>query len=260
MIKLKFLLLPAIVEAITVICASAATDQNEPDVLAFVDNMPGAHQKDVNALKTTLSLVEKSRHTRNSVVRIGLAALPDESGSGEKIALDRGISQINELRIPLPRTPQKTVAPSEQAPSEPDAAEQSQPQSEEQTLLGKIDGRTLEELTALAKEPNNIAEPLALAQMLVNAGYSKEAAIFYEIAACRKTSLGHVLTDDDKAWILLQLAACRNENPETAIGVLNKLIDNYPKSTWASAAAAKRDILEWYQKDKPRSLLEARHE
>ena len=42
-----------------------------------------------------------------------------------------------------------------------------------------------------------------------------------------------------------------------AIGVLDKLIAEHPKSIWTPAAVTKRDILQWYQKDNPRHLLEA---
>ena len=68
--------------------------------------------------------------------------------------------------------------------------------------------------------------------------------------------MGRVLTPDDKAWILLQLAVCHRDAPQTAIGVLDKLIAEYPKSIWTSAAVTKRNILQWYQKDNPRQLLE----
>ena len=67
---------------------------------------------------------------------------------------------------------------------------------------------------------------------------------------------GESLTPDDKAWILLQLAACRRNDPKSALEVLDRLLTNYPKSIWASAAVAERDILHWYQKDNPRKLLE----
>ncbi|MDO8303728.1 MAG: hypothetical protein Q7T18_10845 [Sedimentisphaerales bacterium] len=73
--------------------------------------------------------------------------------------------------------------------------------------------------------------------------------------------MGRILTNDDKAWILLQLANCHQDAPDAAITVLSTLIAQYPNSIWAPAAGAKRDILQWYQKEKPRSLLETdRHD
>jgi hypothetical protein len=198
-------------------------------------------------------LLAKSKQTRFSVAHTRIAALPDSLVSKEKPDLEKMLLQFNELKIPSSRTQQKDAG--EAAPPEPNIVK-SQPQESNTVPPGQIDKKTIEELVALAKDPNAIAEPLALAQTLYRTGYFKEAAIFYEIAADRTTAMGRTLSSDDKAWILLQLAVCHQDAPATAIGVLDKLIAEYPKSIWTSAAVTKRDILQWYQNDNPRQLLE----
>jgi len=198
----------------------------------------------------TPPLLATSKKTRLSVAHTRIAALPDGSAGTEKSALAKILLQFNDLKIPSSRNLQKTAAL-----PEPNITE-SQPQESNTVPPGQIDLKTLEELTAAAKDPNTIAEPLALAQTLYRAGHFKEAALFYAIAAGRTTAMGRVLTPDDKAWILLQLAECHRDDPKIAIGVLDTLIAEHPKSIWTQAAITKRDILQWYQKDNPRQLLE----
>jgi hypothetical protein len=240
MIKLKALILLGVVESIIIVNVSEAIDGNEP-----------------NGLTT---LLEQSKQIRSRVLQTHLAALPDTADSAEKIALGKTILQISNIKIPSARNLQKGAATLEAAPPEPNVIGATKLPSTQTQIRGQIDARTLEEIIVAARDPNTIVEPLALAQMLYNTGHSKEAAVFYEIALGRKTVVGHILTNDDKAWILLQLAACRRDNPEAALAALDKLLADYSQSAWASIAVTKRDILLWYQKDKPQSLLETGHD
>ena len=245
--------------AITLIEGIAAADaivaySDKLDVLqVLIENAVMVNRREANEVNTP-GLTEKSKQTRISAGHTRIAALPDSFDSKEKLTLEKMLLRFSDLKIPSSRNPQKAAA--EAALPEPNIAEP-QPQESNTVPPGQIDFKTLDELTAAAKEPNTIAEPLALAQTLSRAGYFQEAALFYEIAAGRTTAMGRVLSADDKAWILLQLAECHRDTHKTAIGVLDKLIAEYPKSIWASAAITKRDILLWYQKDNPRQLLEA---
>jgi hypothetical protein len=250
--KFHALILLALIEGIA--AADAVVDNSdELDVFrALAENTVAVIRHEPNEANTP-PLFETSKQTRLSVAHTRIAALPDSSASTEKSALAKMLMQFNDLKIPLSRNPQKATA--QAAPPEPNIV-QPQPQETETLPLGQIDAKTLEELAAAAKDPNAIAEPLALAQTLYRAGYFKEAALFYQIATGRTTATGRVLTSDDKAWILLQLAACHHDAPNIAISVLDKLIAEYPKSIWTPAAITKRDILQWYQKDNPRQLLE----
>lgn len=235
MIKLKALILLGALES-TIAAANvpAATDHNEPNGLT--------------------ALTEQVKQIRRSVQRTRIAALPGDFTSIEKTALEKRILQLSTMSVPSPRSLQQIALPAEPVTIEPNIV--APPQSN--TPTDPFDDQTLQSLTILAKDPNGVAEPLALAQTLYDAGHAKEAVAFYEIALSRPTSLGRTLTKDDKAWILLQLASCHRDDINAALTALNKLLDDYPKSTWAPCAAAKRDILRWYQKDKPQSLLETK--
>jgi hypothetical protein len=250
--KLVILILLTLAEGIAAADTVVAYSDKLDVLQILAENVITVNRHEPNEANTP-PLFEKSKQTRLSVAHTRIAALPDGSASEEKPALEKILAQFNNLKIPSSRNPQKAAA--QAVLPEPNIVE-SQPQESNTVPLGQIDLKTLEELTAAAKDPNAIAEPLALAQTLYRAGHFKEAAIFYEIAEGRTTAMGRILTSDDKAWILLQLAACYQDTPQIAIGVLDKLIAAYPKSLWTSAAVTKRDILQWYQKDNPHQLLE----
>jgi hypothetical protein len=250
--KLNALLLLTFIESAAAADTVVAYSDKLDVLQVLVENAVAVSHHEPNET-TALPLLETSKQTRISVAHTRIAALPDSSAGTEKAALAKILLQFNNLKILSARPSQKAAAPA--APSEP-AIAAPQPQEGITVPTGEIDLKTLEELTAAAKDPNTIAEPLALAQTLYRAGHFKEAALFYEIAAGRTTAMGRSLTSDDKAWILLQLAECHHDSPATVIAILDKLIAEHPKSIWTSAATAKRDILQWYQKDNPRQLLE----
>jgi hypothetical protein len=230
---------------------TVVANSDDVNVLEILADMPVIRSAPVEV--NAPPLLEISKQIRFSATQTRIAALPDDYISKEKNALSKILVRFNEMKIPHAR--QKAA---EQAPAEPNTSE-SQLQETETFTPGHIDAKTLEELVASAKDPNSIAEPLSLAQTLYRAGYPGQAAVFYEIAVGRTTAMGRILSSDDKSWILLQLAACYTDSPQTAISILDKLISDYPKSFWASAAVTKRDILQWYLKDNPRQLLESRN-
>jgi hypothetical protein len=242
----------ALIQGFTIKAAFANSD--DINVLEIItDNVVVANPNEPNEVNVP-PLLDRYKQTRISVSRTRIAALSDDSISKEKISLNKSLVGFNELKIPPARNLQKAVI--EAVPPEPNFL-QSQSQDVETFPAGHINPKTLEDLAASAKDPNSIAEPLALAQTLYRAGHPKEAIVFYEIAAGRTTAMGRILSSDDKSWILLQIAACYNDAPQKAISILDKLITDYPKSVWASAAVAKRDILQWYLKENPRQLLES---
>lgn len=245
------LLLLTLFEGVAVADTMVASADKLDVLQVLAENPAAVSHREPN--ETNAPPLAKYKQMRLGVAHTRIAALPDSSATAEKAALEKMLLQFNELKIPSSRNLQK--ATTDIAPAEPNIAE-AQPQECNAVPPGTIADTTLKELVAAAKDPNSIAEPLALAQTLYRSGSFKEAALFYAIAAGRATAMGRVLSSDDKAWILLQLAACHQDTPAAAIGILDKLIAEYPKSVWTPAAIAKRDILQWYQKDNPRQLLE----
>jgi len=99
----------------------------------------------------------------------------------------------------------------------------------------------------------NVGDPVALADALFQSRHFQEAAAFYEQA------FNDAKDDEAKSWLLFQMGNCRREfNPASAHGTYKRLLSDYPKSAWVPAAKAADELLEWYQVNKPRELLESR--
>ena len=183
--KFKTLIAVAIIEGFTASTLKAADfdDLNVLDLLA--DNIITLQNKEAN----TPPPLEKYKQTRFSAAHARISALPDTIDNQDKSALGKILRQFSDLKIPNSRNPQKASV--ESITEEPNTLE-SQPQETETLSPGQIDLKTLEALTASAKDPNSITEPLALAQTLYRAGYTKEASLFFEIAAHRTIAMGRV--------------------------------------------------------------------
>ncbi len=119
-----------------------------------------------------------------------------------------------------------------------------------------ISDKTLQVLTDVSENPEQLENPFELAEVLFNCGRLKEAAKCYQIALGRITSDQTEVTLN-KAWILFQLGNClRNDAPPKAIKFYRQLIAEYPDSPWSGLAKARSRLIIWYQQAKPRTLIE----
>lgn len=119
---------------------------------------------------------------------------------------------------------------------------------------GTISEQTLQRFKELSQKPEQLNNPLELAEILFRCGCLEEAA------ACFRTALNRIHEKDDplqdKAWILLQLGNClKNKNPQAAIENYQAVIAEFPYSPWAKVAKAKSDSVSWYLKDQPDVLI-----
>ncbi len=79
----------------------------------------------------------------------------------------------------------------------------------------------------------------------------------YKAAAyCYQKVLEEIKTDpkrnQDKAWVLLQLAnCCKHRDPQKAIDSYTQLISEFPLSPWVSCAKAQVGLLQWQIKENP---------
>jgi len=120
---------------------------------------------------------------------------------------------------------------------------------------GPISGKTLQMLMILAQDPEKLANPLELGEILFVSGNLKEAAIFYSEALKRKDP-NDVDLSVDRAWILFQTGNClRNEDPKPAAKAYQQLVTEYPNSPWADLAKARSNLIAWYLKDEPVKLI-----
>jgi tetratricopeptide (TPR) repeat protein len=89
-----------------------------------------------------------------------------------------------------------------------------------------------------------------LAGAMFEAGYLKEAYGFFELALKSQTN------NDEKAWLLWQMAACkRDSDPAAARAIYQQLVREHGDSALAPAASAQDKLLEFYEVNKPQALV-----
>ncbi len=122
-------------------------------------------------------------------------------------------------------------------------------------LYKPVAERTLQTLRDIAKQhPEKLNRPFELAEIMFLSGNYQDAVVLYEEALERSSS-------DEKSragadWIVFQMANClRHTNPTRATELYNKLVAQYPNSPWGDLAKAQRKLIEWYQQDKPETLI-----
>jgi tetratricopeptide (TPR) repeat protein len=119
--------------------------------------------------------------------------------------------------------------------------------------------QTLRILDNLLQHPDQISNPLELAEYLFYSGHLKEASVFYQEALDRSNpdkADEKAESALDRAWILFQIGNClRNDEPSKAINTYRKLITEYPNSPWTNLVKARVKLIDWYQKTRPRELI-----
>jgi tetratricopeptide (TPR) repeat protein len=118
-----------------------------------------------------------------------------------------------------------------------------------------ITEQTAQMLEQSIQQPQNVKNPLELAELLYNCGRLKEAAVFYQQALSDSNQAGDVMYKD-KAWLLFQAGNCLQKiEPEKAVKLYKRLVIEYPDSIWAEPAVSKSHLIEWYLQQKPETLL-----
>lgn len=118
-----------------------------------------------------------------------------------------------------------------------------------------VTDRTLKTLEKLSEDPEKVNKPFELAEILFLSGHPKEAAIFYEQALNRR-SLDDLEVAEDRAWILFQIGNClKNIDRATAMKMYRQLMVEHANSPWVDFAGAEQALIDWYQTDKPRTVV-----
>jgi len=166
---------------------------------------------------------------------------------------------------PEPKTEPNEPVPDKTPPEEEKEEEQKtepQPQPDidqlEQSKLAfePISSETLQMLESISQHPENLKNPLELAEILYHNGHLKEAAICYQLALSR-------ITQDNtnqplaKPWILFQIGNClRNDQPSVAVQMYKQLITEYPNLPWVDLAKTRAKFIDWYQQENPESFIQ----
>ena len=118
-----------------------------------------------------------------------------------------------------------------------------------------ITTRTLQAVSELSQHPEQLSSPFELAEILFRSGNLKEAAVLYQ-QALDKTNPKDAASASNRAWILFQIGNClRNDEPQNAMKTYRQLITEYPGSPWTEIAKARDKLIDWYQKDDPKTVI-----
>jgi len=114
---------------------------------------------------------------------------------------------------------------------------------------------TLNKLETLMENPDQVTDPLEMAELLFLSGRVVEAAVFYEKALARIPA-NDLTTREDRAWVLFQLGNClRDTDISKARDTYMKLIAQHPNSPWTELAKAHGRLITWYQSARPDQLV-----
>lgn len=211
------------------------------------------------------------------LLRADLSVAYSKNDTESKDQLKRLIEQIRSVEFEPQKqeTPEPVMVIPEQLPvAEPDKTVTEvteQKKQAEQTRHAErvvepksrnepITEETLQVLRTLAKNPEKLANPLEIGEILFVSGNVKEAVIFYS-EALKRIAPNDTGVSGDRAWILFQIGNClRNDDMPAAAKMYQQLLTEYPNSPWVALATARNNLIAWYLKDEPLKLLsEAKH-
>ena len=192
-----------------------------------------------------------------------------EKDNKNKSELQRIIEQIRSVEFePEDKAPEPLIAfePTQKTePNETLSDTEVPEKSEEKKIEPKLEAplpyepvtdETLQMLENLLQHPEQLKTPFELGEVLFRSGHLKEAGMCYQQALNRK-NLDEINSPQNRAWILFQIGNClRNDDPPTAMEMYRQLIIEYPNSLWTDLAKARSKLVNWYQQDTPRTLID----
>jgi tetratricopeptide (TPR) repeat protein len=118
-----------------------------------------------------------------------------------------------------------------------------------------VTDQTLQILKHISQHPEQLSNPFELAEVLFLSGHLKEALACYQEALKRREP-HDARSAQERAWILFQVANClRDIDRPLAMKTYRQLITEYPDSPWTELAKAQDKLVDWFDKDKPVSLI-----
>jgi len=241
-----------------VVYKTAQTDEELPQI-----------QQIHSSLKTTDSSLYHKRDREHLVTKpehklrqAGISALEPESDSKNKKELQQIIKQIRSVKFkPPPQPPEPLIAVKPLTKAEPNEISANTKVAEDEKVEPELPCKSITEQTLqifrnLSQHPEQLHNPLQLADVLFHSGYLKDAAKCYMLAL-ERTKTEQIDSPQNTAWILFQTANClRNDDPPKAVLMYEQLITEYPDSPWTNFAKARCRLINWYQQDRPRALID----
>jgi len=181
-----------------------------------------------------------------------------QNDNAAKVQLQQVIEHIQALKTPK----QKPLTAADIQPVQP--AQHTGTTQQQTSALSKPDKRqtpkapatddTQRALAALINNPQNVLDPLAVAEALFQQGNLKDAAKFYKLALER---MADKTENPNRPWAMFQAANCiRHDDPTGAYQLYQQLINEYPASDWTAAAHSHLQVITWYRQNKPKKILE----
>jgi tetratricopeptide (TPR) repeat protein len=250
---------------------AAQVDQNLPQSTFSIAENPNSHV-DPNHNKERLTGTSFRDVTQNETQtslthqlwQAWISLPKNEEDKKNKDELQQIIKQIYSIEFkPQNKTPEPVIVVEQTSTNEPnetlaDTPSPKEPKEKEikpNLPYQPVSEQTLQILKNLLQHPDQLENPSELGEVLFLSGRLKEAAIAYKEALNRKRPDKPRLVED-RAWILFQIGNClRDDDLPTATETYRKLITEYPDSPWSDLAKAQYKLIDWYQKNKPRTLI-----
>ena len=218
------------------------------------------------------AIIENAKALRRQLMQIDMVAIPEPTAADirNKDILAEMIDQVRALDLPqqpaanidhikpkpLPRQLNVEIRTSAGAQHTAGAAD-----DPITTDTGKASESSLSAankiaamLAALDDNPQDVVNPLAIAEALFATGNDEHAARFYQFALDR---IAGNTKDLERPWILFQLGNCLRKTDHTrAYKTYEQLVGEYPNSDWAGAAKAQQQTLAWLEKNSSLISLE----
>jgi tetratricopeptide (TPR) repeat protein len=203
-------------------------------------------------------MIDNSRGARWKLRQAGIKSFPTTQASDPKDQLKQVIERVQLLKPPKPKpTTAADIQPVQQVFPTPKAKTQvlatPKPQKSKMTKATTTDYAD-RALIALIANPQNVVDPLAVAESLFHQGNLKTAAKFYNLAIER---LADKTDNPNRPWAIFQAANCiRQDDLAGAYKLYQQLITQYPASDWTATAHSQQQIITWYQQNSPKKILE----
>lgn len=230
--------------------------------VAFANSATGNGRK--LSRVSVLTSIDPNNVNGLELLRAEMSVADSQNDTKSKNQLREIIEQIRSVEFePQKQTPAPVIVqekapeiePDETVPDVPLQKETAKQEAEPRLPNEPIADKTLQMLRNLAKNPEKLASPLELGEILFVSGNVKEAVMFYS-EALKRTDPNDDGLSGHRAWILFQIGNClRNDDMPAAAKMYQQLLTEYPNSPWADMAAARNNLIAWYLKDEPLKLI-----
>lgn len=233
--------------------------------IAYANSAPDDCRK--SSTSSVITSIDPNNVKALELLRADMSVAFSQNDTKSKNQLKKVIEQIRSVEF----EPQKQVSEPVIVPEQPTAiepketvpvvpvqkiqAEQAEPKVEPKPQHEPITKDTLQVLRSLATNPEKLTDPFELAEILFFSGNFKEALMFYS-ETLKRLDPNDIKLSGDRAWVLFQIGNClRKDDMPAAAKMYRQLLTEYPNSPWTDLATVRNNLIAWYLKDEPFTLL-----